>query len=233
MPELAVRLDYKKGPYSAEEGDFASAGTASVVYANRLLQGVATVSAGQNGYGRALVADSVDTNFGDRGGSLLYALEVLHNDGPFTHPDDYQKLNAVLRYSEGYANNGFNVSLMAYRADWNSTDQIPLRAVQEGEIGRNDAIDPSDGGKSHRYSLSGGLATHHRRQRVQGQRLHHRQPVGPVLQLHLLHGRSGARRPVRAAGQARHQRPECEPQLAPAHRHRQQRDHHRGTTAKR
>jgi len=151
IPELAVRLDYKKGPYSAEEADFASAGTASVVYANRLLQGVASASAGQNGYRRALLADSLDT---DRG-SLLYALEALHNDGPFTNPDDYRKLNAVLRYSEGYANNGFNVSLMAYRADWNSTDQIPLRAVTDGRIGRNDAIDTSDGGKSHRYSLSG------------------------------------------------------------------------------
>ena len=52
IPELAVRLDYKKGPYSAEEGDFASAGTASVVYANRLTQGLASVSAGQNGYGQ-------------------------------------------------------------------------------------------------------------------------------------------------------------------------------------
>ncbi|MYM72401.1 TonB-dependent receptor [Duganella sp. FT134W] len=151
IPELAVRLDYKKGPYSAEEGDFASAGTASVVYANRLLQGVASVSAGQNGYGRALVADSVDT----QRGSLLYAIEAMHNDGPFTRPDDYQKLNAVLRYSEGYANNGFNVALMAYKADWNSTDQIPLRAVQDGQIGRNDAIDNTDGGKAHRYSLSG------------------------------------------------------------------------------
>jgi hypothetical protein len=151
IPELAVRLDYKKGPYSAEEGDFASAGTASVVYANRLLQGVASVSAGQNGYGRALVANSIET----QRGSLLYALEALHNDGPFTNPDNYQKLNAVLRYSEGYANNGFNISLMAYQADWNSTDQIPLRAVQDGQIGRNDAIDTSDGGKAHRYSLSG------------------------------------------------------------------------------
>lgn len=151
IPELAVRLDYKKGPYSAEEGDFASAGTASVVYANRLLQGVASLSAGQNGYGRVLVADSVDT----QRGSLLYAIEAMHNDGPFTRPDDYQKLNAVLRYSEGYANNGFNVALMAYKADWNSTDQIPLRAVQDGQIGRNDAIDNTDGGKAHRYSLSG------------------------------------------------------------------------------
>jgi hypothetical protein len=151
IPELAVRLDYKKGPYSAEEGDFASAGTASVVYANRLLQGVASISAGQNGYGRALLADSVETSRG----SLLYAVEAMHNDGPFTRPDDYQKLNAVLRYSEGYANNGFNISLMAYQADWNSSDQIPLRAVQDGQIGRNDAIDNTDGGIAHRYSLSG------------------------------------------------------------------------------
>ncbi len=151
IPELAVRLDYKKGPYSAEEGDFASAGTASVAYANRLTQGLASVSAGQNGYGRALLADSVELPRG----SLLYALEVLHNDGPYEHPDDYQKLNAVLRYSEGYANNGFNISLMAYRADWNATDQIPQRAVRDGGIGRYGAIDPTDGGKAHRYSLSG------------------------------------------------------------------------------
>ncbi|ELX09416.1 TonB-dependent receptor [Janthinobacterium sp. HH01] len=151
IPELAVRLDYKKGPYSAEEGDFASAGTASVVYANRLLRDTATASGGQHGYGRALLADSVDAG----NGTLLYALEALHNDGSYARPDDYQKLNAVLRYSEGYANNGYNVSLMAYRADWNSTDQIPLRAVQDGSIGRNDAIDNTDGGKAHRYSLSG------------------------------------------------------------------------------
>jgi hypothetical protein len=152
MPELAVRLDYKKGPYSAENGDFASAGAASVVYANRLTQGLASVSAGQNGYGRALVANSVDLPRG----SLLYALEVLHNDGPFDNPDNYQKLNAVLRYSEGYANNGFNVSLMAYRADWNATDQIPQRAERNGQIGRYGAIDATDGGQAHRYSLSGG-----------------------------------------------------------------------------
>jgi hypothetical protein len=92
---------------------------------------------------------------GDAARHLLYAIEAMHNDGPFTRPDDYQKLNAVLRYSEGYANNGFNVSLMAYKADWNATDQIPLRAVQEGQLGRYDAIDNTDGGKAHRYSLSG------------------------------------------------------------------------------
>ncbi|MBW3508394.1 TonB-dependent receptor [Janthinobacterium sp. NKUCC06_STL] len=151
IPELAMRLDYKKGPYSAAQGDFSSAGAASVVYANRLTQGVASAGIGQNGFRRALLADSLDA--GD--GSLLYALEAQHNDGPFTQPDRYRKLNGVLRYSEGYANNGFNVTAMAYDASWNATDQIALRAVQDGTLGRFDAIDASDGGKAQRYSLSG------------------------------------------------------------------------------
>ncbi|WP_338679609.1 TonB-dependent receptor [Janthinobacterium sp. TB1-E2] len=151
IPELAMRLDYKKGPYSAAQGDFSSAGAASVVYANRLTQGIASVGVGQNGFRRALLADSLDA--GD--GSLLYALEAQHNDGPFTQPDRYRKRNGVLRYSEGYANNGFNVTAMAYDASWNATDQIPLRAVQDGTLGRFDAIDASDGGKAQRYSLSG------------------------------------------------------------------------------
>ena len=151
IPELAARLDYKKGPYSAQEGDFASAGSAAVTYANRLTKNVATVSVGQNGYARTAIAASPELGKGN----LLYALELLHNDGPFKHPDDYQKVNGVLRYSEGYDNNGFSVTAMAYRGTWNATDQIPRRAVDSGTLDRFDALDPSDGGEARRFSLSG------------------------------------------------------------------------------
>jgi hypothetical protein len=151
IPELTARLDYKKGPYSARDGDFASAGSASITYANRLPKNVATVSIGQDGYVRTAVAGSTDV----RDGVLTYALEAVHNDGPFTHGDDYQKLNGVLRYSRGYANNGWSVTAMAYHGQWNATDQIPARAVADGTLGRFDAIDPSDGGEARRVSLSG------------------------------------------------------------------------------
>jgi hypothetical protein len=151
IPELTARLDYRKGPYSARDGDFASAGSASVTYANRLVRDVATLSVGQNGYARTAIAASKDA----AGGALTYALELLHNDGPFTRGDDYQKLNGVLRYSRGYANNGWSVTAMAYHGLWHSTDQIPERAVDEGRLGRFDAIDDSDGGEARRYSLSG------------------------------------------------------------------------------
>jgi len=151
IPELVARLDYGKGPYSAQNGDFAAAGSAALVYANRLPRATVSVGAGANGYARVLAAGS--PRFG--GGSLLYAVEALHNDGPFTHPDDYRKLNAVLRYSSGYANNGYTLTAMAYAGRWNATDQVPAQAVANGALDRFDAVDPTDGGAARRFSLSG------------------------------------------------------------------------------
>ena len=152
IPELTTLLDYRKGPFYAAEGDFSSAGSVNVNYANTLAQGIASIGLGQNGYARTLLADS--PAFGD--GRLLYALELFKNDGPFTVADDYKKRNGVLRYSQGTESNGFNVTLMAYSARWHATDQIPQRAVNNGNLGRFDAIDQTDGGKSSRYSISGG-----------------------------------------------------------------------------
>lgn len=151
IPELATLLDYRKGPFYAAEGDFASAGAVSVKYANTLPQGIASIGLGQNGYARTLLADS--PKLGD--GNLLYAVELFHNDGPFTVGDNFRKRNGVLRYSQGTEANGFNVTLMAYDAEWHATDQIAKRAVDAGTLGRFDAIDQTDGGKSSRYSVSG------------------------------------------------------------------------------
>ncbi len=151
IPELANRLEYRKGPYYAEAGDFATAGTASVVYVDRLPQGLASFSAGKDGLGRSLLAASPALGKG----SLLYALELFHKDGPFVHPENFRKFNGVLRYSEGDDANGFNISAMAYSGKWNSTDQIPLRALGTSQLqGRFDTIDPSDGGSAKRASLS-------------------------------------------------------------------------------
>jgi len=151
IPELVGRLDYRKGPYSARDADFASAGSAELSYANRLAKSIGSVTLGQDGFARAMLAGSPEL----AGGTLLYALETMRNDGPWTRPDDYRKLNGVLRFSHGFANNGWSVTAMAYRGKWNATDQIPLRAVEDGTLGRFDLIDDTDGGNARRYSLSG------------------------------------------------------------------------------
>jgi len=150
IPELVIRIDYKKGPYFADEGDFASAGSAHLRLANSLPQGIASVSLGNNGYQRYLLADSFDAS----NSNLLYGLEINRNDGPWDTPEDVKKYSGLLRYSNGTKDEGFNITAMAYKNSWNSTDQIPMRAVQSGQIGRFGTIDPTDGGSSSRYSLS-------------------------------------------------------------------------------
>jgi hypothetical protein len=151
IPELVTGVEYRKGTYFAAEGDFGTAGAAHIAYANRLDRSIAQFGADEDGYRRALVAGSTDWNRGD----LLYALEVFHNDGPWVDPDDYRKLNGVLRWGRSWSDGGFRVTGMGYGGKWNSTDQVAERAVSEGLISRFGAIDPTDGGRSQRYSLSG------------------------------------------------------------------------------
>lgn len=151
IPELASRLDYAKGAFDAASGDFAAAGAVNIGYVNTLERGLFNLGLGQNGYRRTLLADS--PALGE--GHLLYALEWFKNDGPFVQGDAFNKLNGVLRYSQGNAAQGFSLSAMAYRARWHATDQIPQRALDNGALtNRFDAIDQSDGGNSHRYSLA-------------------------------------------------------------------------------
>ncbi len=150
IPELVSGVQYRKGPYFVEDGDFTTAGSANINYVNVLDKPEALVQGGSDQYLRGLVMGS--PRVGD--GTLLYALEGVYNNGPWVNPDDYRKYNGVLRYSIGDAQNGFSVTGMGYSASWNSTDQVPLRAVDGGEIGRFGAIDPTDGGRSSRYSLS-------------------------------------------------------------------------------
>lgn len=150
IPELVERIDYKKGPYYAEHGDFANAGAADMALFDKLPRGIASLTVGENQFVRGLVADSTDVGTG----TLLYALELSHNNGPWDEPENFHKNNGVLRYSDGDRNNGFSVTGMAYSARWDSTDQIPQRAVASSLIDRFDSLDPSDGGETHRYSLS-------------------------------------------------------------------------------
>ncbi len=149
IPELAADLHYKKGPYYADEGDFATAGTARIGLVSEAPSS-ATLGIGENGYRRGLVLGSTAL----AGGTLLGAGEVYHNDGPFDVPDDYNRLNGVLRFHSGERQDFYSLTAMAYSGKWNSTDQAPERAITQGVIGRFGSLNPTDGGISSRESLS-------------------------------------------------------------------------------
>ena len=158
IPELATGIDYTKGPYFAAEGDFASVAAIHIGYLDEIDdQMVAT--GGSFNYERLFGAATRDF----MSGRVLGGVELVHYDGPWTHAEDVRKLNAVLRYSEGEAREGWSATAMYYRGLWHATTDQPERATDPAyaaslgiaPIGRFGTLDPSDAGQAQRMSLSG------------------------------------------------------------------------------
>ena len=150
IPELIQSMRVRKGPYFAEEGDFASAGAVHIDYVDRLPRNLAQVTMGSFGYKRGLVIGSHQVG----AGTVLTAIEATGYNGPWDNPDKQKKFNGIFRYSQGTALDGFSFTAMAFDNKWNSTDQVPARAISQGLIGRFGTLDATDGGLSSRYSLS-------------------------------------------------------------------------------
>lgn len=148
-PEFVRRLNYEKGPYYAAVGNYSSAGSANTQFFKTLPQNFFLVEGGMYGYWRAVFGMS--QKFGS--GNLFYGGEAYHDDGPWTHPDNYYKFNGISTYSRGGTTNGFSITGRGYHGNWHSSDQIPFNAIPL--VGFFGALNPTDGGNSQRYSLQG------------------------------------------------------------------------------
>jgi len=149
IPEFVKRVDFEKGPYYANVGNFSSAANAHVEFAKTLPQNFFKVEGGTHTYGRAVFG--VSQKLG--AGNLLYGGEETYYDGPWVHPDGFNKINGLLTYSQGDDADGVSVTAHAYHGKWNSSDQIPVAA--QSVVGFFGTLNPSDGGHSQRYSLQG------------------------------------------------------------------------------
>ncbi|MGY3390745.1 outer membrane receptor protein involved in Fe transport [Bradyrhizobium sp. USDA 3311] len=154
IPETISAMDVRKGPYFADESDFASVGSVRISLIDRTEKGLAQVTAGSFGYRRLLGMDSA--KLGE--GALLVAGEIGTYNGPWDNPDNVRKLNGLVRFSQGTATDGLTVTGMAYANKWNSTDQVPQRAITSSFLDRFGSEDPTDAGNTNRFALSGRLA---------------------------------------------------------------------------
>jgi hypothetical protein len=148
IPELVSGVQFRKGPYYAENGDFSSAGSANINYFNSLERPIVTLTGGSFGYGRFLGAASPRVG----NGHLLGAFEWERDNGPWVSPNNKDKFNGVVRYSQGDQRNGLSFTYLGFRNHWHSTDQIPQRAVDSGLISRFGFIEESDGGETYRHA---------------------------------------------------------------------------------
>ncbi len=155
IPELVERARFRKGPYWAEVGDFSAAGSVDFDLVRALDRPIVDLVAGTDDYARALAAGSLPIGEG----TVLGAVEFSHYDGPWERPDDFRRWNGVVRWTRGEADRGLTVTAMAYDGEWDATDQIPRRAVEQGLVGRFGSLDDDLGGESGRYSLSASWRT--------------------------------------------------------------------------
>jgi len=146
IPEIVETVEFRKGPYYADVGDFSAAGSAEFKTYDKLQNGFVNLIVGSNAYFRTVAANSIDLS----NGTLLWAGEYFENDGPWDLAQDQRKINAFAKYT---SDSGFQLIASYYDNEWLATDQIPQREVDAGNIGRFGFIDPNLGGLSSRFSM--------------------------------------------------------------------------------
>ncbi len=153
IPQIVQGIDYTKGPYYAAIGDFGSVASSHTRLANELPTQV-TAMIGTDGYQSLFGTTTYHIGQDQR---LLGAIELAHFDGPWHPPQNFKKINAALRYSQGTASDGFSLTGMFYKSEGGLITDQPVRAVDQGLIDRFGTLDPTDHSKSLRYSLSAHL----------------------------------------------------------------------------
>lgn len=122
IPETLERIEFVKGPYHAELGDFSSAGGAHIKTFERIPGNQVRLGVGENGYARLLAMGGADIG----GLYISGALEGQGYDGPWADiEEDVKKRNGLLKLQGGDDVRSWSTSLMYYDNEWNSADQIP------------------------------------------------------------------------------------------------------------
>ncbi len=152
MADLVERVEFKKGIQYAENGDYTAAGSASFVLYDRLPENYVKLRIDPDEY---TLSAAGSWDIGD--GTLLVATSHEGGDGEFDLPAGLDKTILYAKYVQPLGDARLRLGLIGYKNDWTATDQIPLRAVESGQISRFGFIDPTNGGKSRRYIASAGL----------------------------------------------------------------------------
>jgi outer membrane receptor protein involved in Fe transport len=151
MPQIVNAVDFTKGPYYAAIGDFGAVGSAHV----RLVDDLQDQIQGSIGTLRDEDLFAGATHHFDEQDRLWGAFDVGHIDGPWSPPGDFNKVNATARFSHGTPADGFSLTGMYYRGQGRLETDQSVYALAEGLIGRYGTLDPTDGSRSERFSLSG------------------------------------------------------------------------------
>src|SRR5919109_1201299 len=152
IPEMVDHVEVYKGPYFVQFGDFATAGAVNIVTKRRDKYTTFTITGGSYNQQRYLGILSPP-----EGTPLTpyIGFEAYHDLGPFKNRENFNRFNLMSKFSLLSTANS-NLSLLGtfFKSYWNASGEIPAREVRARRLGRWDAIDNSEGGKTERHNVN-------------------------------------------------------------------------------
>lgn len=156
IPELVEKVNFAKGPYQVDKGNFTTAGHVDFRTADFLDNSFIKIEGGAYGYMRTVAAiDLLGTGTVNKTTGAYIAGEYSNNRGYFDAPQNFSRLNLMGKYTTILSRSRLlSVTMSAFRSNWDASGQIPDRAVQQGLIGRFGEIDKGEGGNTSRYNFN-------------------------------------------------------------------------------
>lgn len=161
IPELIKAVDFKKGPYHTDKGNFATGGWVNFRTKDALDHSFVKLEAGQ--FDSFRFVGGIDL-LGEKGKqknqSAYIASEYSFTNSYFESPQDFNRFNLVGKY-HGHLSGNTNLTLTGstFWSKWNASGQIPDRAYESGQIGFYGSIDDTEGGETSRSNFNIELAT--------------------------------------------------------------------------
>lgn len=156
IPELVDKVDFNKGPYLAEKGNFTTAGWVNLKMKTRLDDNIVKAEIGQFDTYRIFGGvNLLEPGASGKHRSAYVASEYNFSNGFFDTPQNFNRFNIIGKYlGEIGLKTSLQVGISHFASQWNHSGQIPNRAVESGAIGFFGSIDPTEGGNTARTNFS-------------------------------------------------------------------------------
>jgi len=151
IPETIDNINFGKGPYYADIGNFNTAGFIELNTKKFINDNLIKVEAGQYNTLRAVNLFKISES---ENSSAYVASELVLTDGVFESPQNFNRFNILGRYNfNNYEDEELTLSFSHFQSKWDASGQIPTRAVKQGLISRFGAIDNTEGGLTSRSNI--------------------------------------------------------------------------------
>lgn len=151
IPETIENLNFGKGPYYSDKGNFNTAGYIDLQLKKNLSKNMISLEAGQFNTKRLV---SMFKLIESGNNNAYVASELSLSDGPFDSPQNFNRINVMGRYNYNLiGDQELTITASHFQSKWDASGQIPQRAIEQGLIGRFGAIDDTEGGKTSRSNL--------------------------------------------------------------------------------